>query len=76
MNQYIWMEAKQDPFIIRNVILVEQRKEKTLLEKYFLEIVYPKNEETVDRSVKCFEMMAYKYKSKVYNRFEEEELLI
>jgi hypothetical protein len=48
------MEAKQDPFVIRNVILVEQRKEKTLLERYFLEIVYPKSEETVDRAVKCF----------------------
>ena len=58
------------------MILVEQRKDKTLLEKYFLEIVYPKNEEIVDRSVKCFEMLAYKYKPKVYNRFEEEELLI
>ena len=70
------MEAKQDPFLIRNVILVDQRSSKTLLEKYFLEIVYPKKEDTFDQAARCFEMLAYRYKPKLYNRFEEEQLLI
>jgi hypothetical protein len=76
LSHYIWMEVKQDPFIIRNVILVEQRTAKTLLEKYFLEIVYPNNADVVNKALRCFEMLAFKYKPKIYNRFEEEELLI
>jgi hypothetical protein len=42
LSSYIWMEAKQDSFFIRNVIHVEERERKTPLEKYFLEILYPK----------------------------------
>jgi hypothetical protein len=42
LSSYIWMEAKQDPFFIRNVIHVEEKERKTPLEKYFLEILYPK----------------------------------
>jgi hypothetical protein len=47
LSSYIWMEAKQDPFFIRNVIHVEEREKKTPLEKYFLELLYPKEEITV-----------------------------
>ena len=54
------------------MILIDQRNKKTLLEKYFMEILYPKNEETIDKSMKCLEMLTFKYKPKLYNRFEEE----
>ena len=30
----------------------------------------------IDKTVECFEKLAYKFKPKLYNRFEEEELLI
>ena len=46
------------------------------MEKYFLEILYPKNEEIVEKSLKCYEMLVFKYKPKITNHFEEEEMLI
>lgn len=58
------------------MIHVEQKEAKTPLEKYFLEILYPKDEMTVEKSLKCFEMLFFKYKPKITNMYEEEELLI
>lgn len=31
LSSYIWMQAKQDPFFIRNVIHIEERESKTPL---------------------------------------------
>jgi|LakMenEpi03Aug12_release.lakeMendotaPanAssembly.Ray.scaffolds.fasta_scaffold2996110_1 hypothetical protein len=38
--------------------------------------MYPKDEKIVDKALQCFEMLVFKYKPKLYHRFEEEELLI
>eukprot|EP00919_Chromeraceae_sp_WS-2016_P056599 GHVR01134327.1.p1 GENE.GHVR01134327.1~~GHVR01134327.1.p1 ORF type:complete len:100 (+),score=4.33 GHVR01134327.1:1161-1460(+) len=36
LNEYIWLEYKNDPLIIRNVAQVDQREHKQVLEKYFV----------------------------------------
>ena len=36
----------------------------------------PKKPEVVDKALKCLEMLVFKFKPKLSNRFEEEELLI
>ena len=60
--EYIWLEEKQDPLIIRNVLKVDEREKKEILEKYFLEILSPKSDEIIEKSIKCLEMLQYEYK--------------
>ncbi len=62
--------------MIRNVMQVEERPHKTIMEKYFVELLYPKSEEIVSKAVKCHDMLMFKYQPKVRNLYHEEELLI
>lgn len=43
-----------------------------MLEKYFLDGLFPKNERIVDQAIKCFEMLFYQHKPRLHNPFEEE----
>ena len=74
--EYIWLEEKQDPLIIRNVLKVDEKESKEILEKYFLEILYPSSDETIEKSIKCLEMLQYEYKPQEINLYAEEEKLI
>jgi hypothetical protein len=73
---YIWLQINQDPLLIRNVVHLQQRDEHTLLEKYFLEALAPKNETALDQYLRCFEMLGYKREPSVKNMYYEEEMLI
>lgn len=73
---YIWLQAAQDPLLIRNVVHLQQRDEHTLLEKYFLEALAPKNETALDQYLRCFEMLGYRRQPSLKNAYYEEEMLI
>jgi hypothetical protein len=45
---------------VRNILAVEKLEEKELLEQYFLEIVYPKDDKIFDRTVEAMEYLTYK----------------
>jgi hypothetical protein len=44
LREYIWLEEKHDPLLIENLLKLEEREEKEVLEKYMMEIMYPKND--------------------------------
>lgn len=62
--------------IIRNVLNVSERPKKEVLEKYFIEILYPNSEQVIDKTIKAVDMLNHVYKPKQKNLYEEEEKLI
>lgn len=36
LSEYIYIDTENDPFMVRNVMQVEERPHKTILEKYFV----------------------------------------
>jgi hypothetical protein len=60
LSDYIYFAWDCDIFLVRNVLTIEGLPDKELLEQYFLDIVYPKEDNIFDRAVQAMEYMAWK----------------
>jgi len=76
LSLYVFFEYDCDIFLVRNILAIEKLEQKELLEQYFLEIVYPKDDKIFDRTVEAMEYLSYSTQPSRRNEYEVEELLV